>query len=321
LVVIIGIFTYVIDEDIFQYLDDIKLGYLLVAAAVSLLGISIDANRLVQMATLTGDRLSQWQAMKVLFGNYFFSFFTPGGSGGPVAQYLLLKRFGISGGKATLFILTRTLLSITVMVLILPFLFSTETNIPLDVPANLPYLLALLIVLGIGCAFWLARSARFIRWSRERVYLWSPKRFQRPLLRLHQDLSEVAFLFARNPFRMLMILLQTFLGLSVSYSLVYFLFLGFNLSLSPLLLLGRLFFLNFLIYFAPTPGGTGIAEGLFILLFSSMGSTSLIGVIAILWRIISEHLPAMVGFSVIIKEFGYHYFKDKFLQSGKEHQP
>ena len=36
------------------------------------------------------------------------------------------------------------------------------------------------------------------------------------------------------------------------------------------LAMGRMIILNILLYFSPTPGGSGIAEGGFILLFNSM---------------------------------------------------
>ena len=307
-----GILIYVMKQNPFQYLSEIKWPYLFGALVASLVGIWFDANRLVQMARLTGDRLSQNQSMKILFGNYFFAFFTPGATGGPIAQYLLLSRYGISAGKATLFIATRTLCSLTIMILLMPLLFHSGEGLPIDVPHYLPYLLSGLLLIFLFLAFRLARSPRFIRWSRGIVYMWSPQRFQRKLLRLHQDLSEVALLFSLNPFKMLFILIQTALSLSISYSMVYFLFIGFGISASPILVLGRMFLLNFLMHFAPTPGGSGIAEGLFILLFSSQSSAGIAGITALLWRLFAEYLPAIIGLLVMIQEFGYRYFKEKF---------
>lgn len=310
--VTIGILTFVIDDDVFQYLYTIQPQYLLGAFLASAIGIWLDAGRLVQMCRLTGDRLSQSQANKVILGNYFFAFFTPGASGGPIAQFILLKRFGISAGKATLFVITRTLCSITVMISLIPFLFYTEETPPFNLPYYLPLFLSLFLLVGIFTAFGLARSPRFIRWSRGIAYMWSPQRFQRRILRLHQDLSGVAYLFSKNPFSMLFILLQTALSLSISYIMVYFLFLGLQISISPIFLLGRMFLLNFLMHFAPTPGGSGIAEGLFLFLFSSQSTTGIAGIVAILWRIFSEYLPAAAGCIVMIHEFGYQYLKEKF---------
>lgn len=296
----------------FQHLSEIKWPYLLGALFASFIGIWLDANRLVQMTRLTGDHLSQSQTLKILFGNYFFSFFTPGATGGPIAQFLLLRRYEISAGKATLFIVTRTLCSLTIMILLMPLLFHSGEGLPINVPYYLPYLLSFFLLIFLFLAFRLARSPRFIRWSRGLVYVWSPQRFQKKMLRLHQDLSGVALLFSLNPFTMLFILVQTALSLSISYGMVYFLFIGLGISVSPLLILGRMFLLNFLMHFAPTPGGSGIAEGLFIFLFSGLSSSGIAGITAILWRFFAEYLPAIIGFAVMIQEFGYGYFKEKF---------
>ena len=111
---------------------------------------------------------------------------------------------------------------------------------------------------------------------------------------------------------MLIIFGQTTASLIISYSMIIFLFNGFGLTLPPFFVLGRMFLLNFLIHFAPTPGGSGIAEGLFILLFSAKSSSSIAGISALLWRIISEYVPAFLGLVSMIHLFGYHYIKNQF---------
>lgn len=265
------------------------------------------------MTRLTGDTLTPWQGIKTLLGNYFFSFFTPGSSGGPIAQILLLRRYGISAGKAALFVVTRTLCSIVIMVLFLPLLFYSGTALPFSVPSYLPALLLILLLFLLALLFYLGQAAWFIRWSRGVVFIWSPLRFRRRLLALHQDLSQVSLLFSKSPATILLLLLQTAFSLTFSYSMIYFLFLGLNFQIDLKLILGHMFLINFLMHFAPTPGGSGIAEGLFLFFFSPAEFGGASGIVAILWRIISEYVPAFAGFLVITHEFGYYYFKEKFL--------
>ena len=316
--VTIGILFYIVDFNSLGNLKDIHFIYLVLAGLAALLGIWIDANRLVQMAKLTGDSLSQNQSLQVVLGNYFFSFFTPAASGGPIAQYLILKKHGITSGKATLFIIARTLASLAVMVLFLPFIFYSESNLPVVVPDYLPILIFFLFLGIIGISFWLIRSPWFIRWSRGQLYMWAPQKLKRRLLRLHQDLSAVAFLFSTSPKIMLIVFGQTAASLTISYSMILFLFIGFGVTLPPLFALGRMFLLNFLIHFAPTPGGSGIAEGLFILLFAAKSSQTIAGINALLWRILSEYIPACFGLISMVHLFGYQYIKNKFWDTGKE---
>ena len=176
--VTIGILFYVIDINSIGSLKDIHFMYLLLAGLAAFLGIWIDANRLVQMAKLTGDSLSQNQSLQVVLGNYFFSFFTPAASGGPIAQYLILKKHGITSGKATLFIIARTLASLAVMILFLPFIFYSESNLPAVVPDYLPILIFFVFLGAIGISFWLIRFPWFIRWSRGHLYFWAPQKLK-----------------------------------------------------------------------------------------------------------------------------------------------
>lgn len=68
--------------------------------------------------------------------------------------------------------------------------------------------------------------------------------------------------------------------------------------------MGRMCFLNILLYFAPTPGGSGIAEGGFVLLFGDLVPAGTVGIAAVVWRIIVEYLPFTIGFYYTVKVFG-----------------
>ena len=88
-----SVIYYTVDIHAFHYLLNIRPIALWGAVFLSLAGIWLDAYRLIIMVRLTKDTLSQKQAMKILFANYFFALFTPGATGGPVAQLLLLRRY------------------------------------------------------------------------------------------------------------------------------------------------------------------------------------------------------------------------------------
>lgn len=307
-----GVIYYTVDIRAFHYLLNIRLSALIGATVLSLAGIWLDAHRFTIMTQLTKDTLSQKQAMKILFANYFLALFTPGATGGPVAQLLLLRRYGISTGRSTIFVLTRTLLSITIMVLLMPLIFYTEASFPDTIPYYLPLALFLGLVVGILTLFFLIRSKRFLRWSRGIISIWASGNLRKKMLRLHGELTGVAYLFSKNPFKLLHLLGLTAASLITSYSLVPLLFWGIGFPTNWLEALGRMFLLNFFMHFAPTPGGSGIAEGLFILLFTDPIPQSIAGIIALIWRILAEYLPFTLGLIAIVQEFGYGYLKEKF---------
>jgi hypothetical protein len=68
--------------------------------------------------------------------------------------------------------------------------------------------------------------------------------------------------------------------------------------------MGRMIFLNMLLYFTPTPGGSGIAEGGFVLLFSETVPAGTVGIIAVCWRLIAEYIPFLIGLYYTLTVFG-----------------
>jgi uncharacterized membrane protein YbhN (UPF0104 family) len=75
--------------------------------------------------------------------------------------------------------------------------------------------------------------------------------------------------------------------------------------------IGRMVLLNLLLYFAPTPGGSGIAEGGFVLLFNEFLPSGMVGIVAVAWRFIVEYVPFFVGFYFTIKAFGEDFMNAK----------
>ena len=80
--------------------------------------------------------------------------------------------------------------------------------------------------------------------------------------------------------------------------------LGLGATVDWLTVMGRMMFLNILLYFSPTPGGSGIAEGGFVYLFSSSVPSGTVGILAVAWRFIAEYLPFFVGLYYTITVFG-----------------
>ena len=70
-------------------------------------------------------------------------------------------------------------------------------------------------------------------------------------------------------------------------------------------------FLNMLLYFTPTPGGSGIAEGGFVLLFSGTVPQGTVGIVAVCWRLIAEYIPFLIGFYYTVKVFGVTFLRKK----------
>jgi hypothetical protein len=65
-----------------------------------------------------------------------------------------------------------------------------------------------------------------------------------------------------------------------------------------------MYLLNLVLYFSPTPGGSGIAEAGFVALFNHLVPSGTVGILAVLWRFTAEYLPFILGAAITLRAFG-----------------
>lgn len=272
-----------------------------------LLGMAFDGLRLMHLVHVANEKISFHEALQVIFGNYFLALLTPGAAGGAVAQVLFLKKAGVSAGKATLLVLVRTLLSILFLVLALPwallieqetFSYFNSTDLILLAASFTIFTIFGLISLGM-------------RWSFRLLFLLLKPfsfRLRYKVLHFYQDVRSGWLLLLKKPHWLGLVFVESALSLWFLYSLVPALFWGFDGSFDYLQVMGRMILLNFLLYFAPTPGGSGVAEGGFIMLFGIFVPEGTVGIMAVSWRIIAEYVPFAIGMYYAIRVFGTKYF-------------
>ena len=113
---------------------------------------------------------------------------------------------------------------------------------------------------------------------------------------------------------MLRVFIESGLSLIAIYSVVPFLLLGLGVEADWYTVMGRMIFLNMLLYFSPTPGGSGIAEGGFVFLFNDLVPAGTVGIVAVFWRIIAEYIPFLIGFYYTIKVFGRDFLNKQLTK-------
>ena len=103
----------------------------------------------------------------------------------------------------------------------------------------------------------------------------------------------------RHPLMILRAFIESGISLLGIYATVPMFFLGMNIQFDWLQVMGRMVLLNLVLYFSPTPGGSGIAEAGFIVLFASLLPEGMVGIMAVLWR-----FPFLLGAFISIRAFG-----------------
>lgn len=305
-----GVIYFTVDINTLRHLNSFQpwsLGLALIMLAV---GLFFDGTRLMHLVRISGEQISLSEAVQVVFGNYFLALLTPGAAGGAVAQVMFLRRSGVPTGKATVLVVVRTILSILFLIICLPVVFYFDPGLMPWISKKVLAAASAAIVIGIFVGIWLFRtnilSSLLVLFTK---HLSHSRR--RRVFSLYRDVRGAVFMLSSAPVCMLRVFAESAISLLALYSVVPILIIGMGVPIDLLFIMGRMIFLNILLYFAPTPGGSGIAEGGFVVLFSDALPSGTVGIAAVAWRILAEYLPFAIGLYFTVKVFGRDFLKNQ----------
>ncbi len=268
------------------------------------LGLFFDGSRLMHLVRISNESITFRQAVQVIFGNYFLALLTPGATGGAVAQLMFLRKAGVPTGKAAVLVIVRTLLSIFFLMLCLPFIFLHDSGILPWVSNECLMLAAIAVIAVIVFAVWGAKRG-FLDYLVIRFTRRFTNRKRKKIFAFYRDTKSAISLLSGSPRKMLLVFVESGLNLLCIYAIVPCLLLGMGVvDADWCTVMGRMIFLNMLLYFMPTPGGAGIAEGGFVMLFADTVPAGTVGILAVCWRLIAEYIPFLIGFYYTIVVFG-----------------
>ena len=128
--------------------------------------------------------------------------------------------------------------------------------------------------------------------------------YRRKCFNSYYEFKKASFIMGRHPLMILRAFIESGISLLGIYATVPMFFLGMNIQFDWLQVMGRMVLLNLVLYFSPTPGGSGIAEAGFIVLFASLLPEGMVGIMAVLWRFTAEYFPFLLGAFISIRAFG-----------------
>lgn len=278
----------------------------LVLAAIALCaGMYFDGLRLQRLVRMSGYSLSLRAVLRVIFGNYFMALLTPGASGGVVAQVLILRSYQVPVATGGPIVFVRTVFSILFLITILPFIFMYEH---IDLPyisseALLQLSLVLLVMTFLGT--YILQT----QWMKSMVYQLTQRingKYTKVCLAKLGEFNQGLGLLYVNPVQSLIVFLESGASLLCLYAIAPALMWAFTDEIALLEIINRMIVLNLILYFAPTPGGAGVAEGLFVYLFTSFLPVGTVGIVAVVWRIMAEYVPFFVGMYSVLTLYGKH---------------
>ena len=128
-------------------------------------------------------------------------------------------------------------------------------------------------------------------------------------------LNEGLGLLYKKPFQSVIVFIESGLSLLCLYCIAPALMWAFTMQIPIVTILDRMILLNLILYFAPTPGGAGVAEGLFVVLFSPFLPFGTVGIVAVAWRVLAEYLPFFIGMYAVFSIYGQQFVAHKETDS------
>jgi uncharacterized protein (TIRG00374 family) len=295
-------------------LSHIEIHFLFLAAFLQLIDIGLGAWRNHILVRKLKPGIKWWLCFKAQLANEFGAAVTPGQSGGGPAWLYVLNRGGISLGSGVavsvvvflstlIFFQISTMLSVFAvgdrfsgqsLFYLLQFGFITSTGM-------LVVILLTLCMPGRICSLMIALNGRLRH---------SQKRWKARLARITERIAEGIKQYQSDCVQFLrqhrISVFKTFLITSLYYliklHLAYVILLGLGVSINYLLAIPVLALLRFILYFTPTPGGSGIGEISIAALMAALIPTYLLPVYTILYRFFYLFLPAAFGAWVLLSE-------------------
>lgn len=252
--------------------------------------------------------------MKLVFVNIFISNITPLATGGGVVQVYFLHQEGIPVGEGTAATTIRTILAASTLFTLTPLIMLAEPNLfDLFNRGNIILYVAIFSALYLTVFFCILFRTGFIRAvlyhvmnSLHRAGILSRKRFRRWFLKLSRELFRFTDGFSRflrgKPVHVILSILCTFGFLLSLFSFSVVLMRSLGYAVPILTILAFQIVVTFFMYFAPTPGAAGVAEGGYGLLFAQLVRKSDLTLLTFLWRFLTIYIGVLIGLVIIYRE-------------------
>ena len=262
-----------------------------------------DGTRLLTLARITGEDLPLSDVTKVVLSNYFLAVLTPGATGGAIAQVMFMRRAGVSVARSTVIILVRTIMSIFFLIIMLPIFMKQDEAITSWIPLPVIMTVSAIFIAIPVTAVALMRT----NYPKRIIYYFSryfKHERRRQAFRLYYDFRQAVYIMGKQPVMVLRAFIESGVSLTFIYLTVPAYFLGLQFPFDLVQVMGRMYLLNLVLYFSPTPGGSGIAEAGFVALFNHLVPSGTVGILAVLWRFTAEYLPFILGAFITLRAFG-----------------
>ncbi len=296
--------------------DKIKL---LLALCVVFGAWICDAGRFCALSYAAGEKVSFSLGIILTWLNYFGSAVTPMQSGGGPFQVYVLYKKGIPVGKGIAITLMRTMLTILILTLSVPAALLLDPEILAGSPflkGLVSYVFVVILATWAFVAFTIAKPelikklARVIvMWLRRFKFMNSNRRvikiFQWFDHEVDNYILNFKLAFNSGKFWLILSVILSVLHLLALFSVLPVLMSAVGLKFRYVQTIAVQAVFMFILYFVPTPGASGVAEGGGALLYSILMPQNMAGIMSIICRFFTDYISIFMGVVVVIRMLGW----------------
>lgn len=322
-----GIIYFTANKDTIRSIKNININFMLLGLLFYVLEFSFDSIRTYYLIKGTGNKLKLFECYKLVAFQVFFDLITPFSFGGQPFQIYILHKKKVPGGSATTVVITKLILGGLVLIGIVVWAMLFYSHIFAGVPLFKFFVqLTGFLLLFISAVFIIGLYTPRITASILTIIfkgLWKIKLMKHPDEYKKKILKHI--ILARESFdgfishRVLYLIISTIASLLMFLSMIIMILCfiwGFNIQIGLFTGIAVTGSLLFLITFMPTPGSSGLGEGIFYLLYRDYIPAHLIGVTIFLWRFFAQYLTSFLG-AIVAGHYGSELLAGKKVPAEK----
>lgn len=278
-----------------------------------------DSGRFCALSYAAGEKVSFSLGIILTWLNYFGSAVTPMQSGGGPFQVYVLYKKGIPVGKGIAITLMRTMLTILILTLSVPLAVLLDPEILAGSPflkGLVSYVFIVILATWAFVAFTIIKPELIKKLARV-IIMWL-RRFKfmesnRTVIKIFQWLDRevdnyiLNFRLAFNTGKLWLVfgVILSVLHLLALFSVLPVLMSAVGLPFRYIQTIAVQAVFMFILYFVPTPGASGVAEGGGALLYSILMPQNMAGVMSIICRFFTDYISIFMGVVVVIRMLGW----------------
>ncbi|WP_024821912.1 lysylphosphatidylglycerol synthase transmembrane domain-containing protein [Aminobacterium mobile] len=320
-----------VDEETVKMLLSAKKIALLMALALVFCAWCFDALRFCAIARAASEKVTFRLGVILTWLHYFGCAVTPMQSGGGPFQVFVLYKHKMPIGKGVAITLTRTLLTLLLLGIVVPislilvpdflgeglFLKSIFTYVAIFVTVSW-----LLVVLSLTRPKLMKKWGQILTLWLKKIGLVRPRKVLCIVRRVNHEIDNYnenfrLFFSSGLPYFLQAIFFSA-LHLVCLFSVLPCLIWAVGLPVNYLQAFMTQAVFMFVLYFIPTPGASGVAEGGGAALFGLLVPWNIAGIMAILWRFFTEYLAIGMGTIVAIRLLGWGTSEQIFKEESEK---